>query len=105
MSRVSDPSLAYHENFFVLAVCCIYHKPKPFDESSDEESSDTDCDAEHDHNHDGNVHQHNHPSNGAPSQRPPGHGAEVHELGDSPEFNAYEIAPNSKGKGKGKDKN
>lgn len=33
---------------YIGAVCCIYHKPKTFDESSDESSSDeSDCDHRH----------------------------------------------------------
>ncbi|EIW84562.1 hypothetical protein CONPUDRAFT_24922, partial [Coniophora puteana RWD-64-598 SS2] len=37
-------------------ICCIYHKPREFDESSSEESSDSDSDSgagrrHHDHNH------------------------------------------------------
>jgi protein phosphatase 1 regulatory subunit 11 len=35
--------LAYADSF-LRAVCCIYHKPKQFDESSDESSSDEDDD-------------------------------------------------------------
>ncbi|EJD49536.1 hypothetical protein AURDEDRAFT_112415 [Auricularia subglabra TFB-10046 SS5] len=39
-------------------ICCIYHKPRKFDESSDESSDDdSDCDG-HDHDHDGHVHSH-----------------------------------------------
>ncbi|CAG8551710.1 731_t:CDS:2 [Funneliformis caledonium] len=33
-------------------ICCIYHKPRAFDESSDEESSSSDSDnSDHDHDH------------------------------------------------------
>jgi protein phosphatase 1 regulatory subunit 11 len=43
-------------------VCCIYHKPRAFGESSDEDSSSDDSDdSDHDHNHDKNGHHcHNH---------------------------------------------
>ncbi|GES97039.1 hypothetical protein RCL_jg5106.t1 [Rhizophagus clarus] len=47
-----------------LKICCIYHKPRAFGESSDEDSSSSDSDdSDHDHDHDhknGHHHSHNH---------------------------------------------
>ncbi|KAJ6620003.1 phosphatase inhibitor-domain-containing protein [Mycena sp. CBHHK59/15] len=93
-------------------ICCIYHKPKNFDESSDEDSSDSDSDSDYDdgrarrsngqnHNH-SHHHPHPHPdppAGGAAQQ--PGGGGSVTELELRPELNAYELAPAGK-KGKGK---
>jgi protein phosphatase 1 regulatory subunit 11 len=87
----------------VPAVCCIYHKPKRFDESSDEDSSDSESESDCDHGHN-HHHTHGH------SRGRPGEGSErsheedggvIHELEDKPEPNAYEVAPGSK-KGKRK---
>jgi len=45
-------------------ICCIYHKPRRFDESSDESSSESDSDSEAGHEHagrpcaDGHKHKH-----------------------------------------------
>ncbi|KAI0052330.1 hypothetical protein FA95DRAFT_1601991 [Auriscalpium vulgare] len=79
-------------------ICCIYHKPKRFDESSDEDSSDSDSDSDgrarptqrrhHHHHHDGQ------------GQRD-SEGTDVHEEIDRDDRNAYELVPrSSKGKGK-----
>ncbi|KAJ3511652.1 hypothetical protein NLJ89_g3971 [Agrocybe chaxingu] len=85
-------------------ICCIYHKPKQFDESSDE-SSDSDSDSScggHDHTHN---HNHNRPPPTGPSssgqQSRPNPSGTVHQL-EHPEGhkpNAYEKQPHSK-KGK-----
>ncbi|RDB29577.1 Type 1 phosphatases regulator YPI1 [Hypsizygus marmoreus] len=89
-------------------VCCIYHKPRKFDESSSEESSDSDSDASHDHHHPrrrrGRPHTHGSPGapDGASSQREPDQPvATMQDVEHEPERNAYETEPHSK-KGKGK---
>lgn len=104
---------------FVLAipVCCIYHKPKRFDESSDESSSSSDSDSgsssECNHHH----HEHSH-GRSRPGRRPArdgdGEGSTrqrgdadsaptIEDLSDS-DTNAYEAQPSGKkwkqGKGK-----
>ncbi|KAJ7232089.1 phosphatase inhibitor-domain-containing protein, partial [Mycena rebaudengoi] len=97
-------------------ICCIYHKPRNFDESSSDESdSDSDSDSDWDarnrarranHNHD---HPHPHPGpspegGAASAQRDPQAPAVVSQLDDAAsERNAYEIVPSAK-KGKGKRK-
>lgn len=97
-------------------VCCIYHKPKNFDESSDEDSSDSDSDSSADsgrarpssnsrHNH--THHNHHHPHReGGPSegqQTREGGGGVVHELKDpEDDRNAYEVMPGRPRKGKGR---
>ncbi|KAG8771837.1 Type 1 phosphatases regulator ypi1 [Serendipita sp. 405] len=69
-------------------ICCIYHKPKRWDESSDESSDGSDCEDEH--------HSHNH-STGRDAQ-----GASSNAMASSsttitslrnPEPNAYEHQP------------
>ncbi|KAJ7176603.1 phosphatase inhibitor-domain-containing protein [Mycena filopes] len=98
-------------------ICCIYHKPKNFDESSDEDSSsDSDSDSSddgrararrghgpdhHDHHHHPHTHPHPHPDAGA-AQRDP-QTAAVTELEEASQPNAYEMVPSGK-KGKGKRK-
>ncbi|KAF5359814.1 hypothetical protein D9756_003638 [Leucocoprinus leucothites] len=86
-------------------ICCIYHKPRRFDESSSEESSsdesdsDSSCGGEghdhhdhHHHHHGRHRHRHNHKHK--PRDR------EVDgECGGEPEPNAYERQPQRKGKG------
>ncbi|KAJ7472716.1 phosphatase inhibitor-domain-containing protein [Mycena latifolia] len=91
-------------------ICCIYHKPKNFDESSDEDSSDSDYDAraraiarrnhQHQHNH---PHPHPHPDPGAGAAQRDPQAAGITQLEEKAEPNAYEIVPVSK-KGKGKRK-
>lgn len=85
-----------HELHHLSAVCCIYHKPKRFDESSDEDSTDTDSDSDcgHDHRHD---HAHQGDSGGGmQAERSGGSSTTVEQY----EPNAYEQAPSSKKKGK-----
>jgi protein phosphatase 1 regulatory subunit 11 len=99
------PLFMYVTDLAHVPVCCIYHKPKRFDESSSEESSsdsDSDSDCGHDH----------HPRRGqrATRENPASRGdgsnmrsrdsaAVVHELHDqSNEVNRYERAPKRKGK-------
>jgi len=86
-------------------ICCIYHKPKQFDESSSEESSDSDSDSECRHGH-----SHHHRGDEEPRSIPDGSGegsstrtgedaTVVHELHDPlKDVNRYERAPNRKGK-------
>ncbi|KAF8150204.1 phosphatase inhibitor-domain-containing protein [Crassisporium funariophilum] len=86
-------------------ICCIYHKPRRFDESSDE-SSDSDSDDSacgHNHNHSGPNHR---PAGTGPSSdglqaRSGAVSSVVHELEhpEGSEPNAYEKQPESK-KGK-----
>jgi hypothetical protein len=99
------------------AVCCIYHKPRRFDESSSEEdSSDSDSGSdggakptnyrrrwrhhrhEHDHDHGedcGSTQRDTRESNGNTSSA----SSTVHESDPTPEPNAYERGPStSKGK-------
>ncbi|KAJ7040773.1 phosphatase inhibitor-domain-containing protein [Mycena alexandri] len=93
-------------------ICCIYHKPKNFDESSDSDSSDSDSSDDgrararqgHGPNHNHHPHPHPHPDAGgsgaAAAQRDPQMSA-VAELEEASQPNAYEIVPSGK-KGKGK---
>ncbi|KAK7453493.1 Type 1 phosphatases regulator ypi1 [Stygiomarasmius scandens] len=88
-------------------ICCIYHKPKPFDESSDEEDSDSDSDSDCGHGH-SHSHRHSHGhgdegSGGTGVQSRDGGSGVVHSLEESSDsdVNAYEAAPKS-GKGKRK---
>jgi len=65
----------------VFPVCCIYHKPRAFDESSSEsDSSDSDTDSD---SSCGKGHSHSHRHKEAGSDR-----------------NAYEREPEGKGKGR-----
>ncbi len=85
----------------VNAVCCIYHKPRRFDESSSEEESNSDSESECRHNRDHSSHA---PSAGGSSSG--GHQTRdgpsavniIHEEKSEP--NAYEKQPPSKGKRK-----
>ncbi|KAF8817479.1 hypothetical protein BYT27DRAFT_6813869 [Phlegmacium glaucopus] len=94
-------------------ICCIYHKPRRFDESSDESSSDDDSDDDsisscpHEHDHPGHNHNHrpnssrrgSNSSNPQQAQRGPGIVHEPELLLDDTEPNAYEKQPELK-KGK-----
>ncbi|KAH7926079.1 hypothetical protein BV22DRAFT_1009885 [Leucogyrophana mollusca] len=90
-------------------ICCIYHKPKRFDESSSEESSDPDSDSDSSCNHDHSGHRtHSPPRQGRhPNGRNLGlvtrdarSGGIVYELSESDsDHNTYERAPKGK-KGK-----
>ncbi|KAI0671344.1 phosphatase inhibitor-domain-containing protein [Trametes maxima] len=88
-------------------ICCIYHKPKRFDESSSDESSDDDSDSscdsrtprrcrDHDHNHD----DHGEGSSHGTATRDGQGSAVIHELEseDSDDTNAYERQPRKKPK-------
>jgi len=91
-------------------ICCIYHKPKRFDESSDEDSSSSDSDSDshsgcdhHDHSHNhGRNRPHQHPTEGggnegSTSQRGDAEGSTttVQDLSDL-DINAYEVQPSGK---------
>lgn len=78
-------------------VCCIYHKPKRFDESSDEDSSDSESDSDCGHEH--HARRPGNSRDGAQWSRG-GDDSVVHTL-DHDEPNAYEVGPGSK-KGKKK---
>lgn len=101
----------------VRSVCCIYHKPKNFDESSDEDSSDSNSDSDdgrarpsshshHGHNHQHRPHRQDGDANGGGTgQRTRDEGSSVvHQLenSSSDERNAYEVTPGRSKKGKGK---
>ncbi|KAH9481073.1 Type 1 phosphatases regulator YPI1 [Psilocybe cubensis] len=84
-------------------ICCIYHKPRRFDESSDESDS-SDSDSDHDHSSHNHNHHHNHnhehqPNGGSSTNGQQSHSSVVHEL-EHPEYepNAYEKQPKSNGK-------
>ncbi|KAJ3484490.1 hypothetical protein NLI96_g5609 [Meripilus lineatus] len=110
-SRSSRQALpqARQYSYAFAKVCCIYHKPRRFDESSSEESSDSDSDSScgHDH-HTPNrrrARRNHEPSEngegGSTRSRDPGDST-VHELEDgSGERNMYERVPRGKPKGKG----
>ena len=99
--EISDTFLrmfADFPRFECSLVCCIYHKPRKFDESSSEESSDSE-DEGRACGHAG----HNHEPHAGPSQqaRPEGSGV-VHELENCEDSdpNAYERQPRNPGKRK-----
>ncbi|KAI0260434.1 phosphatase inhibitor-domain-containing protein [Gloeopeniophorella convolvens] len=82
-------------------ICCIYHRPKRFDESSDEDSSGSESDSD-----DGTArpshkyrHRHHHHGDGENGADP--HGSLEHRRrSDNDDRNAYERVPPRKGKGK-----
>ncbi|KAJ3887950.1 phosphatase inhibitor-domain-containing protein [Lentinula edodes] len=84
-------------------ICCIYHKPKAYDESSDEDESDSDSSC--DHNHAGHSRDHHHAHDSHDHSRD-GEGLQNRDSGSSiqhleheePSHNAYEIIPSKKGK-------
>ncbi|KZP00594.1 hypothetical protein CALVIDRAFT_533598 [Calocera viscosa TUFC12733] len=100
-------------------ICCIYHKPKEFDESSSDESSSDESDSSggnldraqparrsrRHHHHDHDAHPSNSRDSSAGSERTrEAGGTTVEELPEEPERNAYERQPQPK-KGKGPVKN
>ncbi|KZP17715.1 hypothetical protein FIBSPDRAFT_864708 [Athelia psychrophila] len=115
--QASHCPISFAFAFAFALVCCIYHKPKRFDESSSEESSDSDSDSDVDSGCEGHNHTHRHRTpldRAAPARRRPaardegaarergGADGAVHELElqDDSEPNAYEAAPSKKGKRK-----
>ena len=92
-----------------ISVCCIYHKPRRFDESSSSDDSSSDSDdsdscSHHDHDHSGHRHS---PSQSGSSSSNPRQAQRsrgiVHEpeIIDDTQPNAYETQPELK-KGKRK---
>lgn len=82
-------------------ICCIYHKPRRFDESSEEESSDSDSDSDCQHSDCPRQRRMHHPegdgqSDGLAARGVPNVGVihEVEEAGSS--GNAYERTPKTK---------
>ncbi|KIM40774.1 hypothetical protein M413DRAFT_73108 [Hebeloma cylindrosporum] len=76
-------------------ICCIYHKPRKFDESSSEESSDSE--------HEGHAHGHagrNHQPHAGPSQQARSEIAHELEHCEDSEPNTYERQPRKSGKRK-----
>ncbi|KAM5539270.1 hypothetical protein V8D89_007143 [Ganoderma adspersum] len=86
-------------------ICCIYHKPRQYDESSSSESSDSDsepdsdaaarrrCNHDHDHDHD----HHDADSGHNTASRNEEGGGVVHELeSDEDDANVYERRPRRK---------
>ena len=96
---------------FSPIVCCIYHKPKAFDESSSEESG-SDSDSDSDSGDDGRArpanrrrHHHHHHEDGddhhSQAMRDGDGGGVVHELeSDDSDVNMYERQPKKPNKGK-----
>jgi protein phosphatase 1 regulatory subunit 11 len=88
-----------------VTVCCIYHKPRRYDESSSEDdSSDSDSDSSCGHGH---AHNHRHQrSQSGDNSNQASKDAEstiIHELEEEDsDKNAYEVAPVKKGKRKAK---
>ena len=76
-------------------VCCIYHKPKRFDESSDEDSDSSDD--EHPSHRHGKACSHGH-GHSTGERDSDDSSVVVHE--ERPEPNAYEVDPSKKGKGR-----
>jgi protein phosphatase 1 regulatory subunit 11 len=96
LNRVSRDDLSQS----MITVCCIYHKPRRFDESSSEESdSDSENECRHDHDHSSHPHL-NEPSSSRGPQIREGSSLVAgvkHEPDHKP--NAYEKQPHPK-KGK-----
>uniref|UniRef100_A0A0W0G5S0 Type 1 phosphatases regulator n=1 Tax=Moniliophthora roreri TaxID=221103 RepID=A0A0W0G5S0_MONRR len=81
-------------------ICCIYHKPRRFDESSSEEDSDSDSDSScGGHNHQHSRRHSNADGEGLRNRQEDSSVTEL-EREDSDEKNAYEIVPSKKGKRK-----
>ncbi|KAK0205086.1 phosphatase inhibitor-domain-containing protein [Desarmillaria ectypa] len=72
-------------------ICCIYHKPRRFDESSDEDSSSDESDSDESHSCGDPKHSHKGKSGNTKKIDP-----------DHTESNAYEFTPNNSLKDKGK---
>lgn len=77
-----------------LVVCCIYNKPRRFDESSSEDDSDSDSKSECGHIHDHSSHSQ---SAGGHQRRDSSSVSGISHEGDSGP-NAYEKQPHLKGK-------
>ncbi|KAK0485047.1 phosphatase inhibitor-domain-containing protein [Armillaria novae-zelandiae] len=71
-------------------ICCIYHKPRRFDESSDEDSSSDESDSDEGHSCGDHNHSHKGKSGSIKKTDP-----------DHSESNAYESVPSNPSQGKG----
>lgn len=86
-------------------VCCIYHKPRPFDESSSDESSDSDsdsnssCGGDGRRNHRRGHHHHHHHH----MHKPHNDDGQDESCDSDSTPNAYERQPKPMGKGKRKE--
>jgi len=103
-SNYIKPFPSFHLTFFI-SVCCIYHKPRRFDESSGESSSDSDSDSSSSCPHEHPGYNHNRrpnpslrgPNSSNPQQAPRGPGVvNEPEILDDTEPNAYEKQPELK---------
>jgi protein phosphatase 1 regulatory subunit 11 len=97
---LSHPTTPKADHF---PVCCIYHKPKAFDESSDESSDDSDasCGSNDSRTKPRHSHNHSHGHDGESISRPSGN-SNTTTFHPDPGPNAYEKStPGSKGKQKG----
>ncbi|KAG8864814.1 Type 1 phosphatases regulator ypi1 [Tulasnella sp. 330] len=90
-------------------ICCIYHKPRAFDESSGE-SSGSDSESDDGHNHKCDDHEHSHGHARSRRNVPIGGGSGGGADGETKDVkgdvkNAYEAAPpvDKQRKGKGKE--
>ncbi|KAI0298024.1 phosphatase inhibitor-domain-containing protein [Multifurca ochricompacta] len=87
-------------------ICCIYHRPRQFDESSDEDSSETDSDSDddgttrpnHQYRHHHRLRQHRHADGESGGE--PHNELEHKRRGDIDDQNAYERISPRKGKDK-----
>lgn len=83
-----------------VPVCCIYHRPRRFDESSDEDSSGTESGSDHDTARpSGQYRRHRHYADGEREGDRCGE-LEHNRLGDRDDRNAYERISPRKGKEK-----
>lgn len=98
----------FSDNLTIVSlVCCIYHRPKRYDESSSDSSDSSDD--EHGHSSHSHSHPHSHGHSHEHGQASSSSGqrqqmqSEVHtlDLPENDEPNAYEQGP-VRGKGKGK---
>jgi protein phosphatase 1 regulatory subunit 11 len=85
----------------LFQVCCIYHRPRRFDESSDEDSSETDSSSDDDTARPSGQHR-RHRHHHVDGERERDECGEHKRLSDrdEPERNAYERMSPRKGKGK-----
>ncbi|KAG1750897.1 phosphatase inhibitor-domain-containing protein [Suillus lakei] len=78
-------------------ICCIYHKPRRFDESSDEESSGSDSDSDCQHSNCPRQRRTHHPEGDGLATRDALNRGVIHEPEEAgSSSNAYERAPKSK---------
>jgi len=114
-TRLTGPRVAWDEDVIdnegfgkkKSKICCIYHKPRRFDESSSSDESDSDSGScshhDHDHNNNHRVNPSRRGSSSSNPQQAQGARGAVHEpaILDDTQPNAYETQPESK-KGKRK---